>query len=174
MSRWGQSEPERMNCSICTYNFITIGYLPCESCKQYMCEACFQFRKQCCDNMTIVDARTGELRVPDMFVKKEIANKVQNPHLHTIQCQSIKCMYRSTFGKYPNPSIINREYRFCPMCGSDAVVTEYDTDEYWKLLANKYNIPANILKSLYDIWDRKENERFQDFVAAFTKEALTT
>jgi len=60
------------------------------------------------------------------------------------------------------------------MCGSDAIVTEYNTEEYWKLLAKKYNIPANILKSLYDIWDRKEYERFQDFVAAFTKEALAT
>lgn len=174
-NRWGQKEPTRVSCAVCEHKFINIGYTTCESCDQWMCEYCFQCRKQCCDNTKFIDPNTNEVRVPDMFVKVSTTTgtQVQNPHLHTLQCTSNKCLYRSTFGKYPNPSIINREYRFCPMCGSDAVVTEYNNEEYWKLLARQYKMPASILKSLYDMWDRKEHDRFHDFVVAFTKEALT-
>lgn len=175
-TRWGYQAPDKVLCQGC--NRMHHGNEPCEACKGYLCEFCFQTRKQCCDNMVIYDMQTGKPRKPDMYmsqVGQSLVKQKTNPHLHTLQCKSKNCLYRSTFGKYPEPAIVaKKEYGYCPMCGSEAEIVDYDNEAYWSLLAKHYGMPADILREIYKIWNRDEHNRFIDFVKAFKAEALAS
>lgn len=182
-SKWGYTQSDGTPCKRCGY---PCHNQPCNNCGGILCEPCFQYATvkegyKCCEGMRIIDPTTGSDRTPDIGIRRygSLSQDTNtrsmplpmNPHLYTLQCSNAECLYRATFGKYPEPTLqYKAEYKFCPVCGHAAETIPYDNDKYWRLIGRTFEIPSSILREVYKEWtleERQSTPSFREFVHKF-------
>jgi hypothetical protein len=55
-------------------------------------------------------------------------------------------------------------FSYCPLCGSRALAMIDNDADYWETIAEAIELPIEVTRQLYDIWDRNKHQRFTDFV----------
>ncbi len=43
--------------------------------------------------------------------------------------------------------------------------------DYWKALAENYDLPCELLREMYEIWDKEDADSFSDFVESLKEDA---
>ena len=62
-----------------------------------------------------------------------------------------------------DPVTYDRAMTYCPICGSFAKATQVALDDYMEELARDYDLPIELMRKVYELWDPKEHPLFSDF-----------
>lgn len=66
---------------------------------------------------------------------------------------------------HEQPSFNSPQYlKFCPVCGTENTIIEYNADESWFVIAESLGIPVAATKELYELWDPRAAPNFCDWV----------
>lgn len=90
----------------------------------------------------------------------------------TLECSDPKCYTRLRLGRFIRLPITRvGPLQFCPVCGSKAVVSKDNNEDYWESLAKQYNLPVEGIIAIYSVWDSRAQPSFGAFVEEMKKEA---
>jgi peptide subunit release factor 1 (eRF1) len=90
----------------------------------------------------------------------------RSAYRQTIKCLSCDTIVR-VYRVVSAPTTQIGTLQYCPVCASEAKVLKDDDLDYWEILAENYDMPIEIIKQLYEMWDSKVHPRFGDFVKDF-------
>lgn len=97
---------------------------------------------------------------------------MSNVAFHTSTCTNKECLTEVRVGRFLNrPSTFVGGFKFCPMCGSQAITGRDSDEDYWETLAKSYKLPVEIIKMLHESWNVHEHRKFYDHVQQMLKEA---
>ncbi len=88
---------------------------------------------------------------------------VSKTYLLTLQCLSDKCGGIARIGQHQYNTTIGA-MSHCPMCGGKAYQYTDNDKDYWEAMSDLYKLPPQIVEMMYSEWDRKEFNKFSDFV----------
>jgi hypothetical protein len=99
---------------------------------------------------------------------------MSNVHMMTSYCSNKECMARIRVGRILNkPALTVGSFQYCALCGSKALTMADQDETYWEVLAESYGYTVEIMKMLYNCWDRNKHYRFSDHVRELQDEIET-
>lgn len=111
-----------------------------------------------------------EMKITDTSNIPPVKLHLVTPPRVTIKCHDSVCgimvrVYRI------EPSTRIGAFKYCPVCGSTRVSAYMSAEvDQWESLARDYNMPVEVIKEVYKLWEPQTHYRFADFVAELRAE----